>query len=89
MFSFDSLRNAFASNIVRTTTKANLPPPPPTTHNAASPPINLMRGWPNPSLLPADLIREAANKALSDTTTATAGLLYGPDPGYEPCREAI
>ncbi|KAK0354063.1 Valine--pyruvate aminotransferase [Friedmanniomyces endolithicus] len=87
MFSFESLRNAFASNIVRTTTKPNLPPP--TTHNAASPPINLMRGWPNPSLLPADLIREAANKALSDTTIATAGLLYGPDPGYEPCREAI
>ncbi|KAK0937509.1 Valine--pyruvate aminotransferase [Friedmanniomyces endolithicus] len=89
MFSFDSLRNAFASNIVRTTTKPNLPPPPPTIHNAASPPINLMRGWPHPSLLPADLIREAALKALSDTTVSTAGLLYGPDPGYEPCREAI
>ncbi|TKA71068.1 hypothetical protein B0A55_07229 [Friedmanniomyces simplex] len=88
MFSLESLRNAFASNIVRTATKANLPPP--TIHDAdSSEPINLMRGWPNPSLLPAELIREAANKALSNTAVATDALLYGPDPGYEPCREAI
>lgn len=51
--------------------------------------INLMRGWPNPSLLPAELIRQAADHALSDPKIATAGLLYGPDPGYEPLRESI
>lgn len=52
-------------------------------------PINLMRGWPNPSLLPVSLIKHAAQAALSDPSTAHAGLLYGPDPGYQPCREAV
>ncbi|KAM0713750.1 hypothetical protein Q7P37_010712 [Cladosporium fusiforme] len=53
------------------------------------PPINLLRGWPNPSLLPADLIKHAANAALSNPSIAHDALLYGPDPGYEPAREAI
>ncbi|KAK5726025.1 Valine--pyruvate aminotransferase [Elasticomyces elasticus] len=87
MFSLDSLRNAFTSNIVRSATKANIPPP--KGDDASGPPINLMRGWPNPALLPAELIRAAANEALSNTAVVTEGLLYGPDPGYEPCREAI
>ncbi|KAI6891521.1 PLP-dependent transferase [Hortaea werneckii] len=63
----------------------NAPPP----EDMAQEPINLMRGWPNPSLLPADLIKTAANAALSDPSMAQPGLLYGPDEGYEPCREAI
>ncbi|KAK3661389.1 Valine--pyruvate aminotransferase [Elasticomyces elasticus] len=87
MFSLDSLRNAFTSNKVRSATKANIPPP--KVNDASDPPINLMRGWPSPALLPAELIRAAANEALSDTAVVTDGLLYGPDPGYEPCREAI
>jgi DNA-binding transcriptional MocR family regulator len=52
-------------------------------------PINLSRGWPATSLLPVNLIRAAANAALSDPETAYAGLSYGPDPGYEPARDAI
>lgn len=52
-------------------------------------PINLMRGWPNPSLLPTSLIQSAANSALSDPSIASQALLYGPDPGYGPCREAL
>ena len=52
-------------------------------------PINLLRGWPHPSLLPTTLIRSAAQEALSDPSTSTPGLLYGPDPGYEPLRESI
>jgi len=48
-----------------------------------------MRGWPNPALLPIELIRQAANKALSNPTVATDGLLYGPDPGHEPLRHAV
>ncbi|KAI6864569.1 PLP-dependent transferase [Hortaea werneckii] len=63
----------------------NAPPP----SDPAQEPINLMRGWPNPSLLPASLIRTAATTALSDPTIAQPGLLYGPDEGYEPCRSAI
>lgn len=52
-------------------------------------PVNLLRGWPNPSLLPTNLIRSAANTALSDPSISTPGLLYGPDPGYQPLRESI
>lgn len=60
---------------------------PPTTH--PSPPINLLRGWPHPSLLPASLIKSAAQTALSDPSVAHDALLYGPDAGWEPCRIAI
>ena len=63
----------------------NAPPP----EDPAQEPINLMRGWPNPSLLPASLIQTAATTALSDPSIARPGLLYGPDEGYEPCRSAI
>jgi DNA-binding transcriptional MocR family regulator len=52
-------------------------------------PINLLRGWPSTSLLPVNLIRNAAQAALSEPDIAHDGLLYGPDPGYEPAREAI
>lgn len=51
--------------------------------------INLLRGWPNPSLLPTTQIKAAANAALSNPSISTPGLLYGPDPGYQPLREAI
>ncbi|KIN00159.1 hypothetical protein OIDMADRAFT_145668 [Oidiodendron maius Zn] len=51
--------------------------------------INLLRGWPNPSLLPTVAIQTAAQAALSDPAISTPGLLYGPDPGYQPLRESI
>ena len=51
--------------------------------------INLMRGWPNPSLLPVTQVKAASVAALSDPKISTPGLLYGPDPGYEPLRESI
>lgn len=53
------------------------------------PPVNLMRGWPATSLLPTDLIKDAAAACLNDPQVAEAGLSYGPDPGYEPARTAI
>ncbi|PVH76732.1 PLP-dependent transferase [Cadophora sp. DSE1049] len=52
-------------------------------------PINLLRGWPNPALLPTPAILRAAQSALSDPSISTPGLLYGPDPGYQPLREEI
>ena len=52
-------------------------------------PINLLRGWPAPSLLPADLIKISANKVLNSLEVSTDALLYGPDPGYEPLRKNI
>lgn len=51
--------------------------------------INLLRGWPNPQLLPAATIKAASDTVLSDSDISTPGLLYGPDPGYEPLREQI
>ncbi|KAF4629950.1 hypothetical protein G7Y89_g8195 [Cudoniella acicularis] len=51
--------------------------------------INLLRGWPHPSLLPTPAITAAANAALSNPSVSTPGLLYGPDPGYQPLREEI
>lgn len=51
--------------------------------------INLLRGWPNPSLLPTPAIARAAQTALSDPSIAIPGLSYGPDPGYQPLREEI
>jgi DNA-binding transcriptional MocR family regulator len=51
--------------------------------------INLLRGWPNPSLLPTSQIQAAANVVLSNSSISTPGLLYGPDPGYQPLRQSI
>jgi DNA-binding transcriptional MocR family regulator len=51
--------------------------------------INLLRGWPNPSLLPTPLIAAASQAALSDPSISVPALLYGPDPGYQPLREEI
>jgi len=51
--------------------------------------INLVRGWPATSLLPTAAVSHAAQTVLSDTTVAYPGLLYGPDEGHLPLREAI
>ena len=55
----------------------------------SKPLINLLRGWPNPGLLPVNQIKAASTAALSNPEIWTPGLLYGPDPGYEPLRETI
>ncbi|KAJ4110640.1 Valine--pyruvate aminotransferase [Fusarium equiseti] len=51
--------------------------------------INLIRGWPNPGLLPVDLLSAAAHRNLSDPDIYVPALQYGPDPGYQPLREAL
>ncbi|KAL9594571.1 MAG: hypothetical protein Q9219_006955, partial [cf. Caloplaca sp. 3 TL-2023] len=51
--------------------------------------INLLRGWPNPALLPVEKLKSASAAALSQPNVWTPGLLYGPDPGYEPLRENV
>uniref|UniRef100_L2FNP4 Aminotransferase n=1 Tax=Colletotrichum fructicola (strain Nara gc5) TaxID=1213859 RepID=L2FNP4_COLFN len=52
-------------------------------------PINLLRGWPSPSLLPAAALSAAAVKTLADPAVYVPGLQYGPDPGYQPLRDAL
>src|ERR1700722_14758165 len=58
-----------------------------TTHTKS--PINLLKGWPSPSLLPTTQFQSAAQTALSDPSIFIPGLLYGPDPGYAPLRTEI
>lgn len=51
--------------------------------------INLFRGWPSPHVLPAEALKSAANKVLSDPDIFVPGLQYGPDPGFQPLREEL
>lgn len=51
--------------------------------------INLLKGWPSKSLLPASTLQDAANASLSDPSIAESALLYGLDEGYPPLREAL
>lgn len=51
--------------------------------------INLLRGWPAPSLLPAALLRAATQRILADEQRYIPGLQYGPDPGDERARRVI
>lgn len=59
------------------------------TMSTAKKPINLMRGWPSPSLLPAALLSAASQRLLADPAIYTPALQYGPDPGYQPLREGL
>lgn len=49
-------------------------------------PINLLRGWPAPSLLPTAQLSAATQAALSNPTVSNPALFYGPDPGFQPLR---
>ena len=60
-----------------------------TISSASLAPIDLFRGWPNAGLLPSRQIKAATEAALSDPTVYTPGLLYGPDNGFKPLREAV
>lgn len=52
-------------------------------------PINLLKGQPNPSLLPIPHLQSATSLVLADPTIWKDALAYGPDPGYQPLRESI
>ncbi|PQE06681.1 hypothetical protein CJF30_00008586 [Rutstroemia sp. NJR-2017a BBW] len=59
---------------------------------ASTPPkkqINLLRGWPNTSLLPTAQLQKASNRVYSDPSVCHPSLLYGPDPGPQSLRESI
>ncbi|KAK4158265.1 pyridoxal phosphate-dependent transferase [Chaetomidium leptoderma] len=52
-------------------------------------PINLLRGWPSPHLLPTTQLAAAAAAALADPAVSVAALSYGLDPGFQPLREEL
>lgn len=52
-------------------------------------PINFLRGWPSPNVLPAALLSSGAQKLLLDPAVYTETLQYGPDAGYQPLREGL
>ncbi|CAG8979022.1 hypothetical protein HYALB_00012704 [Hymenoscyphus albidus] len=51
--------------------------------------INLLRGWPHPSLLPVDAISRASVRATGDQEVVIPGLCYGPDAGFGPLRGVV
>lgn len=51
--------------------------------------INLLRGWPSPSLHPTSTLLSAAQYSLTHPSISTPALQYGPDEGYGPLRHAI
>lgn len=51
--------------------------------------INLLRGWPAPSLLPPQALTAALTRALADPEVAVPALQYGPDAGFQPLREEL
>jgi len=53
------------------------------------PQINLLRGWPHPSLLPVASLQKAASNVLASPDVFVPGLQYGADAGHEPLRSAI
>ncbi|KAH6660974.1 pyridoxal phosphate-dependent transferase [Truncatella angustata] len=57
--------------------------------DASLKPINFLRGWPAPSLLPAAALQKATTAVLSDPAISVPALQYGPDPGYQPLRENL
>lgn len=57
--------------------------------NSGLKPINLLRGWPAPSLLPAGALQKASAAVLSNPDVSVPALQYGPDPGYQPLREQL
>ncbi|CAG7956274.1 unnamed protein product [Penicillium olsonii] len=51
--------------------------------------IDLSSGWPNPALLPANLLRTSATAALTNPSVKDTALHYGADEGYESLRAHI
>ena len=52
--------------------------------------INLLRGWPSRALLPTAQLQGAANWLFDKhPEQAQAALLYGPDQGFSPLRDAV
>ncbi|KAH6607941.1 hypothetical protein Trco_004254 [Trichoderma cornu-damae] len=75
-----------------TTAAANMsspaaPPSPPPAEKKRQ--INLLRGWPAPNLLPADLLSAACQRVLADPVESVPVLEYAPDEGYQPLRERL
>ncbi|KPM41403.1 hypothetical protein AK830_g5189 [Neonectria ditissima] len=51
--------------------------------------INLQLGWPSPSLFPASQLLSSASEILTSPKKTSAALIYGPDAGYQPLRQAV
>jgi DNA-binding transcriptional MocR family regulator len=51
--------------------------------------INLLRGWPSPTLLPPEALKTTAGIVLSDRSLSVPALQYGPDEGYHTLREEV
>lgn len=75
-----SLRKSFKPLLHRADSRMN---------STAKVTINLLRGHPNPALLPAREIKAASLAAFSDADILRSGLSYGEDAGYYPLRQQL
>lgn len=62
---------------------------PPTSSTSGKPLINLLRGWPAPSILPVAQLNAATADVLADQSVVVDSLQYGPDAGFQPLRESL
>ncbi|KAL5627902.1 hypothetical protein BROUX41_002650 [Berkeleyomyces rouxiae] len=53
------------------------------------PPINLLRGWPAPSLLPIAQLQRASAAVLANSDMCVPALQYGADLGFQPLRAEL
>ncbi|KAL1902303.1 Valine--pyruvate aminotransferase [Sporothrix stenoceras] len=60
-----------------------------TTSSIDKPLINLLRGWPAPSILPVAQLNAATADVLADQSVVVDSLQYGPDAGFQPLRESL
>lgn len=51
--------------------------------------INLLTGWPNPSLLPVDLMKRGTQRVLANDVIAQPALIYGPEDGDAKLRAEL
>lgn len=61
----------------------------PTSIQSNKPLINLLRGWPNTSLLPTQMLDRAAHRVLNNKSIAYPAMLYGPDEGDSRLRNSL
>ena len=69
--------------------QASASAPPVTSSSSTKPLINLLRGWPAPSLLPVEQLKAATADVLSDSSVVVDSLQYGPDSGFQPLRDQL
>lgn len=74
----------------RTLCSLRMTPSEPPPEQPKKRPINLLRGWPSPNVLPAETLKAAADKVLSDPDIFVPGLLKDlEETGFPPASSPV